>query len=156
GVVRVLVGDEPGVRLAPHLPPPPATIDDAQYVEQRRATRFPAISEKEGYLAHAGNDLGDQLGGLLRRAWADVDPEQKPTPHRQGGMDPGHLTWTQFGMGFVQLDAGHIDLAHHLVMVSLSALGRDVLEAIPRFEIYGTNAGGPPTTNTPPLTFHQP
>jgi hypothetical protein len=75
GVEEVLGGDEPGFGLAPHCPPPSATIDDAQHVEQRRALRFPAIGEKEGHLAHAGHDLGDQRGGLLLRAGADVDPE---------------------------------------------------------------------------------
>jgi len=41
-------------------------------------------------------------------------------------------------------------------MVSLSALGRDVLKAMHRFEIYGTNVGSPLITDAPPLTFHQP
>jgi hypothetical protein len=58
-------------------------------------------------------------------------------------------------MGFVQLDAGHIHLAHHLAMVGLSAMGRDVLQAMHRFEIHGTNVGSPLITDAPPLTLHQ-
>src|SRR5262249_29392357 len=93
GVEQVLARDEPWFGLAPHLPPRSAPIDDAQDVKQRRPIRFPAIGEKEGHLAHAGHDLGNQRGGLLLRAWAAIDPEQKPTPHCQGRMDPGHLAW---------------------------------------------------------------
>src|SRR5215813_7414597 len=156
GVEQVLGGDEPGMRLPPHLPPPSATIDDAQHLEQRRAIGFPSIGEKDGNLLHAGDDLGHQRGGLLLRARADVDPEQKPASHRQGGMDPRHLARTQFGMGFIQLDAGHVHLAHYLAMVGLSALGSDVLKAMHRFEIHRANVGGPLIADAPPLTFHQP
>jgi hypothetical protein len=80
GVAQVRGGDEPGSRLAPHLPPPPATIDDAHHGEPRRALRFPAIGAKAGHLSNAGNAWSDQRGGVLRRAGADVDPEQQPTP----------------------------------------------------------------------------
>jgi hypothetical protein len=59
-------------------------------------------------------------------------------------------------MRFIQLDAGHVYLAHNLAMMSLSALGSDVLKAMHRFEIHGTNVGGPCITDTPPLTFQQP
>jgi hypothetical protein len=71
-------------------------------------------------------------------------------------MEPGHLTWPQLGMGFVQLDTGHIHRAPHLVMVSLSALGREVLKALHRCERHGTHVGGPCITDAPPLTLHQP
>src|SRR5215813_12421026 len=155
GVEQVLGGHEPGFRLAPHLSPPSATINDAQHAEQRRAVSFPAIGEKDGHLPHAGDDLGDQCGGVLLRARANVDPEQKPTPHRQGGMNPGHLAWTQFGMGFVQLDARHVHLAPHLAMVGLSAPGSDGLKAMHRFELHSTNVGGPFITDAPPLALEQ-
>ena len=156
GVEQVLGGDEPRTRLPPHLPPPSTTIDDAQHLEQRRARGFPASSEKKGDLPHAGDDLGHQCGGLLLRARSDVDPEPKPAAHCHGGVDPRHLAWAQFGMGFVHLDAGHVHLAHHLAMVGLSALGSDVLKAMHRFEIRRTNIGGPLVTDAPPLTFDQP
>src|SRR5713101_8405031 len=59
-------------------------------------------------------------------------------------------------MRFIQLDGGHVHLVYNLAMMGLSALGRDVLKAMHRFEIHGTNVGGPFITDAPPLTFHQP
>jgi hypothetical protein len=71
-------------------------------------------------------------------------------------MAPGHLTWTQCGLGCVHLDAGHLHRAPHLVMVRLSALGGNALKALHRCEIHGTNVGGPRITNAPPLPLHPP
>ena len=156
GVEQVFGGDEPWFRLAPHLPPPSAAIDDAQHVEQRRAIGFPAIGEKDRHLPHAGDDLGYQRSGLLLRARADVDPEQKPTPHRQGGMDPGHLAWTEFRMGFIHLHPGHVHPTDNLAMVGLGTLGCHLLQAVHGFEIHRTNVSGALITDAPPLTFHQP
>ena len=98
GVEQVLGGDEPGMRFPPDLPPPPATIDDAQYLEQRRAIGFPAVGEQEGYLPHMGDDLGHQRGSVLLRARAYVNPEDEPTAHRERCMNPYHLAGTEFGM----------------------------------------------------------
>jgi hypothetical protein len=59
-------------------------------------------------------------------------------------------------MRFIQLDAGHVDLAHDLAMVDLSPLGRDLLKAMHRLESHRTNISRPCTTGAPALTFQQP
>jgi hypothetical protein len=101
------------------------------------------------------DDLRSQSGRHLLRARADIDPQQKPAAHGQDGMEPRHLAWTQFRMGFIQLDAGHVHRTDHLAMVGLSALGRDVLQAMHRLEINRTNVGGALITDAPLLTYHQ-
>jgi hypothetical protein len=151
----VLRRDEPWFRLAPHLAPPSATIDDAQDLEQRRALGFPAIRKKEGEVPHTGNDLGHQRGSVLLRARADVNPEEKPTAHRQRRMNPEHLAGAEFGMGFIQLHAWHVYLAYALALVGLSPLGRHPLEARDRREIDSTDVRGPRITNAPALTLQQ-
>src|SRR5262245_50298360 len=156
GVKELLGGDQPGVWLPPHLPPPSPTIDHAPNLEQRCALGFPAIREKHGEGPHAGDDRRHQRGGLLLRARTDVDPEQKPTAHRQGGMAPRHLTRTQFGMRRIQLDAGDVHLAYNLAMMGFSTLGSDPLQALHCFESHGTHVGGPGITDAPPLTLQPP
>jgi hypothetical protein len=71
-------------------------------------------------------------------------------------MDPRYLPRPPFGIRFIQLDAGDVHLAHHLVMMGLSALGTDVLQALHRFEVYRPKVGGPCITDAPPRAFHQP
>src|SRR4029450_5299797 len=71
-------------------------------------------------------------------------------------MDPRYLVRPQFGMRFIQLDAGHVDLAHDLAMVELSSLGCDLLKAVHRLEIHRTNVGSPCITDAAGLTFQQP
>ena len=155
GVKELLWGDQPRFWLPSHFPPPSTMIDNAHNLEQRCAIGFPAICEKNGEFPPAGDDLSYQRGSLLLRARTDVDPEQKPTAHRQGGMDPRHLTRTQFGMGLIQLDAGDIHLAYNPAMMGFSTMGSDTLKAMHCFEIHGTNVGGPCITDAPPLTFQQ-
>src|SRR5262252_917429 len=155
GIKEMLGSDQPWFRLAPHPPAPAATIDNAQHLEQGCAISFPAIREKEGKCPHPGDHLGQHHGGLLLRTRADIDPEQKPAPHRQGRMDPRYLVRTEFRMGFVQLPPGHVHLTDNLTMVGLSTLGRDLLQAVHGFEIHRTNISGALITDAPPLTFHQ-
>ena len=88
GIKEMLGSDQLWFRLAPHPPAPAATIDNAQHLEQRCTLGFPAICEKEEKFPHPSNHLGQHHGGLLLRTRANIDPEQKPAPHRQGRMDP--------------------------------------------------------------------
>jgi hypothetical protein len=71
-------------------------------------------------------------------------------------MEPRYLMWPQFGMRFIPLDAGHVDLAHDLAMVGLSPLGCNLLKAVHRLELHRTNVGSPCITDAPALTFQQP
>jgi hypothetical protein len=149
-------GAPPGLGLPPPLPPPSTTRDNPHNLEPRCARGFPAIREQDGACPHAGDDRRHQRGGLLLRARADVDPQQTPTPHRQGGMAPRHLARTQLGRRCIPRHAGHVHLAPTLAMMRLRAPGSDVLQAMHRFAIHGTNVGGPCLTDTPPLTLQQP
>jgi len=128
-VAQGLGGDEPGTRLPPDLPPPP-TIDDTQYLQQRCARGFPAIGEKEGYLPHTSDDVGHQRGSRLLGARACVNPEKQPTAHRERRMHPDSLAGAECGMGCIQLHAWYVCLAHDLAMVGLSSLGRALLQAV--------------------------
>ena len=155
GIKEMPGSDQLWFRLAPHPPAPAATIDNAQHLEQRCTLGFPAICEKEGKFPHPSNHLGQHHGGLLLRTRANIDPEQKPAPHRQGRMDPRYLARTEFRMGCVQLHPGHVHLTDYLTRVALSTLGRDLLQAVHGFEIHGTHISGACITDAPPLTFHQ-
>src|SRR4051794_6433616 len=141
--------------LAPHCPPPPATIHHPQHLEERGGIGLPPIRQEERDCSGARHNLRDQRGRHLLRARADVDPQQKPAAHGQGGMDPRHLAWTQLRMGFIQLHPWDVYHADHLAMVGLSALCSDVLKAMYRLEINRTNVGGARITDAPPLTFRQ-
>src|SRR5919199_4085147 len=129
GIKEMLRSDQPWFRLASYPPTPAATINYAQHLEQCCTISFPAIREKEGKFPHPGNHLGQQHGGLLLRTRADIDPEEKPAPHRQGRMDPRYLAWTEFRMGFIQLHPGHVHPTDNLTMVELGTLSRDLLQA---------------------------
>ena len=141
--------------LAAHFPTTPTSIHHPQDLEKRGGIGLPPIRQKEGDRLGTRDDLGDQSGRHLLRARADVDPQQKPATHGQGGMAPCHLAWTQFRMGFIPLDAGHVHRTDSLAMVGLSALGSDVLHAMHRLEINGTKIGGVLITDAPPLTLQQ-
>jgi hypothetical protein len=129
-IEQVCGGHKAWLGLAAHCPTTPAPIHHPQYLEQRGGIDLPSVCKKEGDRLGTRDDLRDQSGRHLLRAWADSDPQQKPAAHGQGGMKPRHLARTPFGMGFIQLDAGHIHLAHRLALVGLRALGRDVLKAM--------------------------
>jgi hypothetical protein len=70
-------------------------------------------------------------------------------------MDPLHLFGTQFGMGFIQLHAGHIHVLDHLLVMALGTPSGDTLETIHGLEIHGTDIGGALITHAPPLTLQQ-
>jgi hypothetical protein len=155
GVQELLWDDQPGFGRPSHLPPPSTTRENAHNLEQRGARGFPTIGEKDGEVPPAGNDLSPQRGGLLLRAGADVAPEQKPTPHRQGRLDPRHLTRTPCGMRLLHLDTGHVHLVDNLAMMGRSTMGSAPLQAMHCCESHGTNIGGSFITDAPPLTLQQ-
>jgi hypothetical protein len=156
GVEQVLRRTEAWFRLAPHLAPPSATLDDAQYLEQRRALGFPAIREQEGARPHTGADLGSQRGSVLLRARAYVNPEEKPTAYRECRLHPAPLARAECGMGCIPRPTWHVSLTHAWAMVGLSPLGRALLQAGPCRELHGTNVGRPCITNAPALTLQPP
>jgi hypothetical protein len=154
-VEQVWGGHKAGFGLAAHFPPPLATIHHPQHLEQRGRIGLPPIREEEWDRSGACYHLRDQHGRHLLCAWADVDPQQKPAAHGQRGMDPRHLAWTQFRMGFIPLHPWDVYRTDHLTMVGLSTLRSDVLKAMHRLEINRTNVGGALITDAPPLTFRQ-
>src|SRR5437763_8305662 len=110
GVKQILRSDKPGFWLAADLPTTPRMIHAPQHLEKRRCIVLPPIREKHRHLPHTGDHLGNQCGGLRLSAWSKVDPQQKPAAHRQGRMDPLHLSWSQLGMCLIELDTWHVDL----------------------------------------------
>ena len=74
GVAQGRGGAEPGTGVAPALSPPPATLDDAPDLEQRRALGLPAIGEQEGALSHTRHDWGHPRGRVRLGARASLKP----------------------------------------------------------------------------------
>src|SRR5262249_38916707 len=112
--------------------------------------------EKQRKLSSPRDDLRDKSGCGVLRAWAKVDPEQKPTPHCQCRMHPFYLLGTEFRMGLIQLHARHIYVLHALSMVRLGSLGSQGLKAMDSLEIHGTDVRCALITDTPALTFQEP
>src|SRR5215831_3198859 len=155
-IEQVWGGHKAWFGLAAHLPTTPATIYHPQHLKQRGGIGLPPIRQEEWDRSGARHNLRDQRGRHLLGARADVDPQEKPAAHGQGGMDPRHLAWTQFRMSFIQLHPWDLYRTDHLAMVGLSALRSDVLKAMHRLEIHRTNVGGALITDAPSLTFDQP
>src|SRR5262249_8243604 len=88
GVEQGLRSHQPGLRLAAYFPTTPGTIHDPHDLEQRCRVGLPSIGEKQRKLSSPRDDLRDKSGCGVLRAWAKVDPEQKPTPHCQCRMHP--------------------------------------------------------------------
>jgi hypothetical protein len=156
GVEQGLRSHKPGLRLAAHLPTPPGTIHDAHDLEQRCRVGLPSIGEKQRKLSSPRDDLRDKSGGCILRAWAKVDPEQKPTSHGQCRMHPFYLLGTEFRMGLIQLYALHLYVLHALSMVRLGSLGSQGLKAMDGLEIHGTNIRCALITDAPALTLQEP
>src|SRR5215470_3358871 len=156
GVEQGLRSHQPGLRLAAHCPTTPGTIHNTHDLEQRRRVGLPSIGEKQRKLSNPRDDLRDQRGGCVLRSWAKVDPEQKPTPHRQGRMHPLDLLGTEFRMGLIQLHALHFYVLHALAMLRLGSLGSQGLKAMDSLEIHGTNVRCTLITDAPALTFQEP
>src|SRR4030095_10901451 len=142
------------LRRAP-FPTPPATIHDPQDLKQRRGIRLPPVRKKQRELLRASDDLREQRGGGALGTRATVDPEEKPTPHRQCRMHPCHLFGTQFGMRLIQLHALHLHVLHTLAMVRLSPPRSHVLKAMDGLEIHGTDVRRALITDAPALTFQE-
>jgi hypothetical protein len=154
-VEQVWGGHKTWCGLAAHFPPPPATIPPPQHLEQRGGIGFPPIRQAARDRSGARHNLRSQRGGHRLRARADVDPQQQPAAHSQGGMDPRHLAWTQLRMGLSPWPPWDVYRPDHLAMVGLSALRSDVLQAMHRLEIDRTNVGGARLTDAPALTLRE-
>src|SRR5262249_5617434 len=146
---------KPGLRLAAHFPTTPGTIHDAHDLKQRRRVGLPSIREKEGKRSGTRNDLRDEGGGGVLRAWSKVDPEQTPTPHRQCRMHPFYLFGTQFRMGLIQLHALHLHVLHALAMVRLGPLSRQALKAMDGLESHRPDVRCARITDAPALTLQE-
>jgi hypothetical protein len=80
GVEQGLRSQQPRLRLAAHFPTTQGTIHDTHELEQRRSVGLPSIRQKQGKLAGPRDDLRDQRGCRVLRAWSKVDPEQHQLP----------------------------------------------------------------------------
>src|SRR5262249_43056775 len=128
GVKQASWCHESGLRLTSHVSTTPGTIHDTHDLDQRRRVGLPSICEKQGELPGPCDDLRDKGRGRVLRAWAKVDPKQKPAAHRQGRMHPLDLFGTEFRVRLIQLYPLHVHLLDDLAMMPLGPVGCHLLQ----------------------------